>query len=162
MLFGPTSFSEHNIRTNNVIAWQRLSDALPQVELHRILLQDLASSPEGPCEPLVLIAYFLIKSAFIPSNIISFKWLKGPCHIMVSFDGFASGCFWHKVFVTSAESGKTPLLVSSSRSRIAAFTFPSRTSLANILAFSSVNCGFCRYRSWFIQKAFYILIFPMV
>ena len=63
---------------------------------------------------------------------------------MVSFDGFALGCFWRKVFITSTESGKTSLVVPSSRSQFAAFTFPSRTSLASILTFSSVVCGFCR------------------
>ena len=168
MLFGCTSFSEHNIRANNAIAWQRSSDVLPNVELHRILLQKSASSSEGPCEPLVLIVHFLTKSAFVPSNIFSFTWLKGPCNIMVSFDGFASGCFWRKVFITSAERGKTPLLLSSSRSRIAAFTFPSRTSLANILTFFLCCLWFLSLRkpfldrSCFIQKAFHILIFPKV
>ena len=149
MLFGSTSSSGHNIRANNAIAWQRFSDALPKVELHRILLEKSASSPEGRWEALVLIQHFLTKSAFIPSNIFSFTWLKDPCNTTVSFDGFASGCFWRKVLITSAERGKTPLLVSSSRSRIAAFTFPSRTSLANVLAFSSVDCGFCCWGSLF-------------
>ena len=149
MLFRSTSSSEHNIRANNAIAWKISSYELPKVGLH-------IYSSEGPCEPLVLVAHFLTKSAFISSNIISFTWLKGPCNIMVSFDGFASGCIWRKVFITSAETGKTLLLVSSSRSQIAAFTFSSRTSLANILAFSSVTCGFCRWgsRFWIVLVSF--------
>ena len=141
MVFGSTISSEHSTWAKKATAWQKSSDELPKVELHRILLQKSASSPEDPCEPLVLIAHFLAKSALTPSNIISFTWLKGPCNIMVSFDGFASGCFWRKVFITSAEIGKTPLLVSSSRSWIAVFTFPSRTSLANILVFFVVVEG---------------------
>ena len=149
MLFEPTSSSEHNIRANNAIAWQRLSDTLSKVELQRILFQKSASSPEGPSEPLVLIAHFLTKSAFAPSNIFSFTWLKGRCNIMVSSDGFAFGCFWRKVFIRSTESGKTALLVSPSISSFAAFVFPSRTNLANTLAFSSFVYGFCRWESLF-------------
>ena len=87
MFFGSPNSSEHSIRANNTQAWQRLSDALPKVELYKILIQKLVPSLEGPCDPVVLIAHFLTKSLFTPPN-ISFTWLKGPWNIMVSFDSF--------------------------------------------------------------------------
>ena len=87
MFFESTNSSEHNFQANNALAWQWSSDALPKVELHKILLQKLASSLEGPCEPAVLIAHFVTKSPFTPRN-ISFTWLKGPWNTMVSFDSF--------------------------------------------------------------------------
>ena len=74
-------------------------------------------------------------STFTSSKIISFTRMKGPYSIMASFDSFASGWFCSKIFITLTESGKIPLLVSSSRSQIVTFIFTSRTSLANLLAF---------------------------
>ena len=62
----------------------------PATNLSMLVLQKLACSPEGPCEPLVLIAHFLTESPFTPSNIISFTLLKGSykwCHLMVLYQG---------------------------------------------------------------------------
>ena len=79
---------------------------------------------------------------------------------MVSFDGFASGWFWCKFFITSAENGKTPLLVSSSRSQIAAFFLPSRTSLANLLICFLLFVGFLVKDAFFGSFLFYLKDLP--
>ena len=136
---------------------------LQKVELHKMLLKKLESSPKGPCKPIDLIAHCLTKSEFTSSKITSFTWLKIPYNLVISFDGFASGC---KVFITSVESGKTALLVLSSGSQIAAFISPSKTGLENILAYYVVF-RFCLWGSlfWiifcFIQKTFHIFIFQI-
>ena len=57
------------------------SDALPKVELHKILLQKSASNPEGP--PLVLILIFSSKSAFTPSKAHATSWY----HLMILHRG---------------------------------------------------------------------------
>ena len=128
--------------------------SLTKVELHRILLQKLASSPEGPCEPLLLIAHFLTKSAFIPSNIISFIWLKGPWNIMVSFDGFVSGCFWWKFLSRWLKAAK--LHSWYHHPEVELLHLPFLQEQVNILAFSSVVCGFCHWGRlfWIVLVSF--------
>ena len=94
----------------------------------------MASTPEGPPEPLVLRAVSLIISPLICWYAESGISSTGPNNSAPKLAFCASGCFSLSCRITSSVSGKTPPLSASLRKRRAELICPSITSLAKILA----------------------------
>ena len=129
-----TSVSEVLIfRAKLANALLRLLPVVPKFSDTRILLQPSASKPEGPLEPLVR------KAAFVIVGSVIFSRMSGSTNgglPSINRDGSASlaaGCFRFNSFMVLSDNGSTPLPMKL-LSFIAVLIFPSSTRLANVLA----------------------------